>query len=204
MQKMNSRASLSKNGKCLSACSQVQPSFPLRQLTVLQKQTGAASMTLLLPLYKCRACSCDFLCMKGAHGGRAFPCSSSSLHLGQDSFEGRLHSGSYDSLTEIRSKHLGAVFVHARELQLCITADVLWQFCNQHSALLCQRHRFDLLLSELAGDGSAAQAVCKTPDGQGKGMFFHCSAVALTANDDAILCSYAFHLRISKCFTNIK
>lgn len=69
MQKMNSRASLSKNGKCLSACSQVQPSFPLRQLTVLQKQTGAASMTLLLPLYKCRACSCDFLCMKGAHRG---------------------------------------------------------------------------------------------------------------------------------------
>lgn len=51
-----------------------------------------------------------------AQGDGAFLCSSASLHLGQDSLEGHLHSGSWDLLTELCSDHLGAVFVHAKEL----------------------------------------------------------------------------------------
>lgn len=64
----------------------------------------------------------------------------------------------------------------------------------------------DLISCSLSwqGMGALLRQCAKPQMGREKEQFFHCSAVALTANDDGILCSYAFHLRISECSAGMK
>jgi len=63
----------------------------------------------------------------------------------------------------------------------------------------------DLISCSLSWQGMGAlHRQCAKPQMGRERSIFYCSAVAFLANDDAILCSYAFHLRISKCFTSMK